>query len=418
MSDDEISKLQPDDLALLESLVKNKDRSVEGLAKVQELLKRVFNINCIIYKNYGENSLGDPCLMLFNSQPIVCYEEISTANLLESKAGKEDAAVKIISYTDRPWSYNDIEFWTNPKDGCCNATILIDGVRTRLRASMLVLKNDEILLAEDPDRPGDYSLPGGGFEPDETPVDAAIRETQEEVYINVKNARDTGYDYCEQHDEVMPWVKKNVPKRKWWYNYYTCLVIADYDSEYTGKVDKADQDPEMKNTCKWFKVADVINKPSFKSQWKLALLDFYNPDQISTESLTESLQLIEDTRTTQIANSRSKGIYKDQSRGKNRFDRKRYSKVANYVKQYNNIDMNDFFKKDILLVKVPVTGETAEYLVSIKIEGVCAEIARNIKSNNNQLEFRTVIQALTKIFNTTDVYTNCTCADQKYRFAH
>ena len=77
--------------------------------------------------------------------------------------------------------------------------------------------------------------------------------------------------------------------------------------------------------------------------------------------------------------------------------------------------MNEVLKKDILLVKVPVTGESQEYQVSIKLNGVCAEIAKNIKSNNNKLEFRTIIQALTKIFNTTDVYVNCTCPDYKYR---
>jgi hypothetical protein len=34
------------------------------------------------------------------------------------------------------------------------------------------------------------------------------------------------------------------------------------------------------------------------------------------------------------------------------------------------------------------------------------------------MEFRTIIQALTKVFNTTDVYVKCSCPDFKYRFAH
>lgn len=119
-----------------------------------------------------------------------------------------------------------------------------------------------------------------------------------------------------------------------------------------------------------------------------------------------------------IAKSRSAGQYKDQSRGKNRFDRRRHSKISGAVKSYNQIDMNDFFKKDVLKVKIPVKGETDDYMVSIKLEGVCAEIAKNVKNNNGKFEFRTVVQALTKVFNTGNVYVNCTCDDFRYNFAH
>lgn len=141
----------------------------------------------------------------------------------------------------------------------------------------------------------------------------------------------------------------------------------------------------------------------------IKIIKYYYKQGVLKEDLNEIL--LEDNRTTLIAKSRNQGQYKDQSRGKNRFERKKYSKVANVVKAFNQIDMNDFFKKDILTVKVPVTGETDDYTVSIKIEGVVAEIARNVKNNKNKFEFRTVIQALTKMFNTSDIYVNCTCKD-------
>jgi hypothetical protein len=128
--------------------------------------------------------------------------------------------------------------------------------------------------------------------------------------------------------------------------------------------------------------------------------------------------LLEDNRTSLIAQSRNTGLYKNKERGKNRFERKNYSRIANAVKSYNEIDMNSLFKQDILLVNIPVVGENDEYVVTIKLEGVVAEIQKNIKNNNNKLEYRTIIQALTKIFNSTDIYTKCTCPDFKYRFAH
>lgn len=128
--------------------------------------------------------------------------------------------------------------------------------------------------------------------------------------------------------------------------------------------------------------------------------------------------LLEANRSSLITQSRNAGTYKNQERGKNRFERKKYSKIANAVKSYNQIDMNSLFKQDILQVNIPVVGENDEYIVTIKLEGVVGEIQKNIKNNNNKLEFRTIIQALTKVFNTSDVYIKCSCPDAKYRFAH
>ena len=139
---------------------------------------------------------------------------------------------------------------------------------------------------------------------------------------------------------------------------------------------------------------------------------------LQEQCLLELLRLGEATRTQLVAQSRNVGTYKDQSRGRNRFERKKHVRQANSVKSYNSIDMNKVFKQDILQVNIPVVGETDEYTVTVKLEGVVAEIQKNIKNNGNKFEFRTVIQALTKVFNTTDVYVKCSCPDFKYRFAH
>jgi hypothetical protein len=56
--------------------------------------------------------------------------------------------------------------------------------------------------------------------------------------------------------------------------------------------------------------------------------------------IKKSELLLEDTRTMLVSKSRGAGAYQDQSRGKNRFERKKYSSVAKTVKQYNKIDMN------------------------------------------------------------------------------
>ena len=68
--------------------------------------------------------------------------------------------------------------------------------------------------------------------------------------------------------------------------------------------------------------------------------------------------------------------------------------------------------------EVPAEDIFARFSPTASVEGVVAEIQKNIKNNNNKFEFRTIIQALTKVFNTTDVYVKCTCDDYKYRFHH
>lgn len=128
--------------------------------------------------------------------------------------------------------------------------------------------------------------------------------------------------------------------------------------------------------------------------------------------------LTEDTRTVLLNKSRNVDVYKNQRYGKNRFARKKLSKVANTVKQYNQINMNDLFKRDILTVDIPVIGETNNYTVTLRFDGVIAELAKLLKSNNNKFEFKIVIQALTKVFNTTNIKVKCTCDDFKYRYAH
>lgn len=132
----------------------------------------------------------------------------------------------------------------------------------------------------------------------------------------------------------------------------------------------------------------------------------------------EMKQLREDTRAQLINKSKSADTYKQNVRGKNRFERKKYSKIATQVKNYNNINMDELFKSDLLTINIPVSGETSNYDVTLKIDGVVAEIAKNIKYNNNKLEYRTIVQSLTKIFNLNQVKVKCTCNDFKYRYAH
>ena len=143
-------------------------------------------------------------------------------------------------------------------------------------------------------------------------------------------------------------------------------------------------------------------------------LNLINKAHVS--NLNEDL-LLEKSRNELIRKSQQGANYKtDQSKGKNRWERKKYSKVANFVREFNSIDMNTFFKKDILNIIIPVHGETDDYKVKIKFNGVLDELRRIVKANNNVLDYKSIMQSLTRTFNAKDVYVWCSCPDHKYRF--
>ena len=137
------------------------------------------------------------------------------------------------------------------------------------------------------------------------------------------------------------------------------------------------------------------------------------------ETLNEAL-LIEKNRQELISKSKSGKNYspKNQAKGKNRWERRRYSQIANSVRDYNNIDMDSFWKGDILDFKINVKGETDDYVVSITFESILDELQREVRANDNKLEFKCVLRALLNAFNSENVYLGCTCPDWKYRFAH
>lgn len=163
-------------------------------------------------------------------------------------------------------------------------------------------------------------------------------------------------------------------------------------------------------------IEDICNKVFVKSEKLVQIIGQSIKD--NKISLTENYYLTEDTRNILIGKSRNVDNYLHNIKGKNRWERKKYSKVSSQTKEFNDINMNDVFKKDILTIKIPVIGETDKYVVNIQMEGVIAELARNIKSNHNVFEFKVIIQALTKIFNTTNLKVKCNCKDYLYRYKH
>lgn len=121
--------------------------------------------------------------------------------------------------------------------------------------------------------------------------------------------------------------------------------------------------------------------------------------------------LTEKTRQQLLDKSRNGAAYApdNRSKGRNRYERRKYSKVAATIKDYNSIDMNAFFKGDYLEFGVPVRGETDDYVVTVTFERILPRLQQEVRSDRNRLSEKAVLRALLGAFNTGDVYVSCTC---------
>lgn len=130
--------------------------------------------------------------------------------------------------------------------------------------------------------------------------------------------------------------------------------------------------------------------------------------------------LSEDSRTQLLQKSKKADNYvpSNQSKGKNRYERRLHSKVSKSVKQYNSMDMNKLFKDNILDVNVEVNGETDNYIVRMSFGGFLDYLHEQIERNNGELDLRTISRALVSAFNSDNVYIWCSCDDWKYRMSY
>ena len=126
----------------------------------------------------------------------------------------------------------------------------------RARSEMLVIKNGEIFLNFKKD--GEYSLPGGGWNRGEDPVNAAIREVQEEIRVNVKNVKYGGNRIWE-YDGPTDWMIEQIAEKDWWNACFCTMFIGEYNGSYDGFVKKEDRD-EMLNTGHFYKIGNVFDK--------------------------------------------------------------------------------------------------------------------------------------------------------------
>ncbi len=187
-----------------------------------------------------------------------CFEESS----------KETTECWVLTQGD-PLIYE--KFFIKSDDGVDNCCLKVHGYEhtMRGRSSMITLKYDgEWKVLCRPNGGGDYGVPGGGWNKDEAPKDAAIRELQEEALRNVRNVKRMGTLIEYDNTNVAKWVKDHVPEKDWWYGYYSAIFVGIDNGEFTGHVDKQDRESGFK----WIPVKEVTDK--FPKEYVQAINDY------------------------------------------------------------------------------------------------------------------------------------------------
>ena len=126
--------------------------------------------------------------------------------------------------------------------------------------------------------------------------------------------------------------------------------------------------------------------------------------------------LNEDKRSEYVAGG--KRGKKEKTDGKTRYEKRLKSRFSSSTREYNRIDMDSLFRKNTLLVNIPVRGETDDYIVTFQFGKFLDIVREYIEKQDGQLDLRAIIRALIESFNRDDIFVRCSCPDFQYRHSY
>ena len=145
---------------------------------------------------------------------------------------------------------------------------MIDGKSYREVAEVLVFKDNQVYMWI---KDGIIHLPGGSTDPEMPLEETCIHECREEAHFIIKNIKYIGQEV------------RNMKQSGWTpgKGFYTGGKVAhvfraEYVSDYTGPVDKADIDEKILNDGKWYDLNEAL-KVSTSDLYTKAINDYMNP---------------------------------------------------------------------------------------------------------------------------------------------
>lgn len=131
-----------------------------------------------------------------------------------------------------------------------------DGYVFRERVEVIIFKGNKIYMCmENNSHTVKYRIPGGSTEKNVINIDQVINEAREEAKILIKDVKCTGISYINLFSHRRS-ASNNFIR---WDGTYNTIYIANYNSDYKGKVNPTTFDHNMYNYGKFYKLKDVYN---------------------------------------------------------------------------------------------------------------------------------------------------------------
>jgi 8-oxo-dGTP pyrophosphatase MutT (NUDIX family) len=143
-------------------------------------------------------------------------------------------------------------------DGIYNALVKVKGIKGLLRgrSEMLILDESKTKVFIEIKKDGSYKIPGGSWNENEDHLACAIRETEEEVRLEVKNILYSG-NYISYYTKS--WMNEKIPREYRWIGTFTELYIGIKNGQYTKQVADEDKD-DIYWKGKFYDINKVYNK--------------------------------------------------------------------------------------------------------------------------------------------------------------
>ena len=213
----------------------------------------------------------------------------------------------------------------------------------------------------------------------------------------------------------------------------TCIRIfkKPTDAQYSIMTKIIDKYLDAEGYCKielWSDKKDIIYYQIF-SLWDNACSDYGWEENVGNWTGYKLVQIIKnrfnglneqylvEVSRQQLLNLGKNGA-KYKGKNTSRWTAKSKCSVANTVRDYNQIDMNRFWKDDVLKFVVKVKGETDNYDVTVEFSQLSQKIQGYVKAAKNEFNRDIVTKALMNALSSSQVKISCTCPDFKYRLAY
>ena len=167
----------------------------------------------------------------------------------------EESADTLVPVSNK---YIEDQFGYTDNKNSYNALIKVSGIDGLLRgrSEMLVLNEDNTELFVEFRKDGSYKIPGGSWNENEDHLAAAVRETNEEMKVNVKDILYAGA-YISYYSNING--QRNIPKEYRWIGTYTKLYISTINGFYNKPIDKKDQD-DIYWKGKFYNIKDIYSR--------------------------------------------------------------------------------------------------------------------------------------------------------------